>query len=125
MIEHLIAAGARLGISAWVRHAQLAGRHSIHASGGDSHRHALLVLQNGSTALHAAAREGHDTAVAALVGHGADVSVADAAGCTPLHCAAGSTSSACVALLLRAGAEADARDEVGEHTCGSNIARRH
>jgi hypothetical protein len=66
------------------------------------------------TPLHAAAWQGHEAAVAALLVYRADVRAADSDGATPLHKAAWRGHLAAVRLLLAAGAPRDAKDNSGQ-----------
>ncbi|WP_372459633.1 ankyrin repeat domain-containing protein [Agromyces cavernae] len=65
------------------------------------------------SALHYAAAEADDEAVARSLDHGADPNAADANGWTPLHFAAQSHSLSSIHLLLDAGALIDAQDRHG------------
>ncbi|KAG9391557.1 Ankyrin repeats (3 copies) [Carpediemonas membranifera] len=65
------------------------------------------------TCLGAAAFEGHDAIVHALLQHGADVNATIAEEWTALHWAAKANRVTCVHLLLQAGCEVDARDTFG------------
>jgi ankyrin repeat protein len=89
---------------------------------------ASLALANdaGGTALHVAARHGHDGVVQLLLRECADLAVAIAAkdklGQSPLHSAAIGGSSICAELLLASGASAslsDARGLTPLHECTS------
>jgi ankyrin repeat protein len=89
---------------------------------------ASLTLANdaGGTALHVAARHGHDGVVQLLLRECADLAVAIAAkdqlGQSPLHSAAIGGSSICAELLLASGASAalgDARGLTPLHECTS------
>ncbi|KAG9391473.1 Ankyrin repeats (3 copies) [Carpediemonas membranifera] len=65
------------------------------------------------TCLGAAAFEGHDAIVHALLQHGADVNATSAEEWTALHWAAKANRVTCVHLLLQAGCEVDAHDKLG------------
>jgi ankyrin repeat protein len=77
---------------------------------------------DGCAAVHVASQYGQRSALAALLGRGADASLANVAGCTPLHTAFSKDSlsgggiggtAACVRLLLAAGADSGARRRDG------------
>jgi ankyrin repeat protein len=62
------------------------------------------------SALCAAAQEGSERALKALLGGGASVKLKDTEGDTALHIAARNNQVACIELLLDAGAELEVRD---------------
>ena len=69
--------------------------------------------EQGLTALHLAAREGHAPAAQVLLDAGADPTIAAGDGSTPLHHAARAGAGAVVELLLARGAHVDDRDTLG------------
>ncbi|KAB5525556.1 ankyrin repeat-containing domain protein [Coniochaeta sp. 2T2.1] len=71
------------------------------------------VDNNGSAALHVAARSVSDAAVAFLLGLGADPNLPDREGSTPLHLAARRAEWVYSELLVGAGADASVRDGQG------------
>lgn len=75
-----------------------------------------VARATGCTPLHDAAACGHHHVVALLLQHGADQTVADAAGATPLHVCCQMNNVACARVLLadkRAGAAIASKDRAG------------
>jgi ankyrin repeat protein len=72
-----------------------------------------LKTNSGVTALHLAARNGHDKIIEILLAKGADLSSSDKAGLSALHYAAAAGHVDCCALLLRGGANVWARTSDG------------
>lgn len=70
-----------------------------------------IADNNGTTALHKAAYNGHVNCVNALIAAGADVNQDDRGRTTPLMAAAKSASAECIIALLRAGADVNKKDE--------------
>eukprot|EP00271_Cylindrocystis_brebissonii_P006469 TRINITY_DN1925_c0_g1_i1.p1 TRINITY_DN1925_c0_g1~~TRINITY_DN1925_c0_g1_i1.p1 ORF type:complete len:481 (-),score=44.15 TRINITY_DN1925_c0_g1_i1:198-1640(-) len=68
---------------------------------------------NGRTALHSAARNGHLAVVNWLLSHGALPFLEDSSGSCPLHEAAANGSTECMRALLAAGASATCQDSAG------------
>jgi len=78
-----------------------------------------LCSQDGSTALHLAAREGNFDVVDVLLRHGAKVGAEDSMGRTPLHLvfcgtATGEKAAKAIALLVAGGADAAVKDADGK-----------
>ena len=67
----------------------------------------------GITALHVAARNGHDSVVSVLIEHGAEIDARANSGDTPLHHAAYGGSAPALYTLLEAGADPHARGSRG------------
>lgn len=98
----LLAAAAAAGDAQRVRDALQAGA-PANVVTGDSER----------TVLHVAARYGHETTVAALLAHGADVQARDRRGMRPLHEASFHGHAGVVHQLQEAGADVLAADDLG------------
>ncbi|WP_161539725.1 ankyrin repeat domain-containing protein [Paramagnetospirillum kuznetsovii] len=75
----------------------------------------MATANDGSTALHVAARTRSQLSLKRLLAAGANVNAVTADGATALHVAAANECNECVDLLLGAGAEINARDNSG-HT---------
>ena len=72
-----------------------------------------MQLKTKQTALHFAARRGHEAVVEALLSWGAVVDPQDHTGWTPLHFACQEGHLACVLALLKAGASVSLPDNLG------------
>jgi hypothetical protein len=96
---------------------------------------ALMALQAGAdvnhkdkyerTALHWAAKEGHEALAQGLLGAGADINAADAAGWTPLHWAAVCNKPEVAKVLLANGAQVNAGNNAGRTALANARTRGH
>ena len=73
----------------------------------------LRDLPTGNTPLHAALAANHASVASLLIGNGADLNAADAAGWRPLHLAAANNSVDVINTLIAQGAEATATNNDG------------
>ncbi len=80
----------------------------------DAHPELVSAIDQGVTALHAAAFAGHTDVVHLLIERRADPNARDARKQSPLHFAASSGHAAAVQRLLAAGADPDVQDERGQ-----------
>ncbi len=76
------------------------------------HAHLDCVVQNGGTALMAAARFGHPTVVGLLIAAKAPLNAQRLDGCTALYQATNKGHTECVRALLKSGADANITDKV-------------
>ena len=72
----------------------------------------LLLLQDELTPLHCAARNGHDSAIVALLDRSATINARSKNLLTPLHMSAQGDHVDCASLLLARGAHVDAGTRV-------------
>uniref|UniRef100_A0A8C7YX96 Retinoic acid induced 14 n=1 Tax=Oryzias sinensis TaxID=183150 RepID=A0A8C7YX96_9TELE len=75
---------------------------------------AVKLDNEGKSALHLAAAGGHTDCLAAILAHGADLSVSDASGFTALHLAAKNNHVECCKKLVQNKCAVDATDNTGK-----------
>ncbi|XP_033502652.1 ankycorbin isoform X2 [Epinephelus lanceolatus] len=94
-----------------VEHGEVEKVASLLAKKGTS---AVKLDSEGKSALHVAAARGQTDCLAAILAHGADLSVADAAGYNPLHLAAKNNHIECCKKLIQSKCPVDAVDSSGK-----------
>ncbi len=82
-------------------------------------------VDDNSTPLHLASREGHVDAARILVGHGADVTVQDKSGWSPLHQASARGHVELARILVGHGTDVTAQDKSGWSPLHQALARSH
>ncbi|XP_049908943.1 ankycorbin isoform X2 [Epinephelus moara] len=94
-----------------VEHGEVEKVASLLAKKGTS---AVKLDSEGKSALHVAAARGQTDCLAAILAHGADLSIADAAGYNPLHLAAKNNHIECCKKLIQSKCPVDAVDSSGK-----------